>query len=324
MIRAWSGPGSSGYTASLGVRGVTSRLELEGIVPASLTIFNRSGQIDAAATAAHIDRLIDEGATGVVVGGTSGEFIVLDDAERIQVIEIAVASARGRVPVIAGTGYASTAQTIRLTQKAAAIGADGAIVILPYYLRPTEAEVMEHFAAIGRASPIPIMIYNNPANSAAPPLETPRIRELYEAGLAHAVKSTFPTVHQVHELRAEIDPGFRVFYGSFMAPLEGLAGGAHGWISGILNVAVPDAVTLWKAMLAGDLERAREAWRRILPIKLLYTRRQLGPAGDLAIYRAVLRLRGFDGGCSRLPVQDLTVDQVERLRTLLEPLGLVP
>jgi 4-hydroxy-tetrahydrodipicolinate synthase len=167
------------------------------------------------------------------------------------------------------------------------------------------------------------MIYNNPSNSAAPALDARRVRELYEAGLARAVKSTFPTVHEVHELRAETDEGFRVFYGSFMAPLEALAGGAHGWISGILNVATRDAVALREAVGASDLERARLAWRRIVPIKWLWTRQPLGPLSDLAIYRAILRLRGFEPGRSRAPVRDLDADQLARLERMLDEAGLL-
>ena len=303
---------------------MTGPVTWTGIFPAALTMFDASGRLDEAATGAHVDRLIADGAHGIVVGGTSGEFVTLDEAERRRVIEVGVAAARGRVPVIAGTGYASTRATIRLTAEAAETGAAGAIVILPYYLLPTEAEVVEHFRAVGRAASIPIMVYNNPANSGAPALSAPRLRELYEAGWAHAVKSTFPTVHQMHELRAEVDPAFRVFYGSFQAPLEGLAGGAHGWISGILNVATADAVALWDAMAASNLELARTIWRRILPFKLLYTRGQLGPASDLATYRAILRLRGHDGGYCRAPLLELSADQVARLQAILQPLGLVP
>jgi 4-hydroxy-tetrahydrodipicolinate synthase len=103
-----------------------------------------------------------------------------------------------------------------------------------------------------------------------------------------------------------------------------MAGGAHGWISGILNVATADAVALWNAIQASNLELARTIWRRILPLKLLYTRQQLGPASDLAIYRAILGLRGHDGGHCRAPLLDLTDDQVTRLRAILEPAGLAP
>jgi 4-hydroxy-tetrahydrodipicolinate synthase len=288
-----------------------------GIYPASLTMFTESGDLDDEAMGRQLDRLIAEGAHGVVVGGTSGEFIGLTDAERRHLIDVGVAAVNGRIPLIAGTGHFSTAETIRLTDYAAAAGADGAIVILPYYQGPTEAEVLAHFRAVGRAVDLPIMVYNNPANSGAPPLTAEALGSLYGDGLAAGVKSTFPTVHQVHEARAATDDGFRVFYGSFMAPLEGMAGGAHGWISGILNVVVPDAVALWNAMNASDLPAAREAWARILPIRRLYTDRPLGPIGDLALYRAILRLRGETAGFCRKPLQELNPDQVDRLRGML-------
>jgi 4-hydroxy-tetrahydrodipicolinate synthase len=177
---------------------------------------------------------------------------------------------------------------------------------------------------VGRGSPLPIMVYNNPSNSGAPPLEAWHIGELYRDGFAQAVKSTFPTVNQVHEVRDATDDGFRVFYGSFMAPLEGMAGGAHGWISGILNVATADAVALWNAMQLSDLAAARDAWARILPIKYLYTKQPLGPASDLAIYRAMLRLRGQPAGYCRAPLLDLRPEQVDRLRVLVESIDAVP
>ena len=294
-----------------------------GVVPAVMTAIDNDGRIDADAMSAHIGHLLVEGAEGVVVGGTSGEFILLDPQERLRIIDIAVNAVAGRVPVIAGTGFASTKQTVDLTRQAGDRGADGAIVVLPYFLRPHLQEVLGHLRHVGRESPIPIMIYNNPANSAAPPLEARHLRDLAAEGVATAVKSTFPTVHQVHEVRAITGEDFRVFYGSFMAPLEALAGGAHGWISGILNVATRDALVMSRAVLAGDLETARDAWQRILPIKLLYTEAPLGPLSDIAVYRSILALRGRPVGPSRLPTRDLDGDQVTRLRDMLAAAGLL-
>ncbi|GAA0992281.1 4-hydroxy-tetrahydrodipicolinate synthase [Acrocarpospora macrocephala] len=288
-----------------------------GIFPAALTMFDAHGRLDEDASAAHVDWLIGQGAHGVVVAGTSGEFISLSGRERRRLFEVTVKAAAGRVPVIAGTGAFSTTETVELTQGAAEAGASGAIVILPYYQRPHRDEVLAHFRAVGRAAEIPIMVYNNPANSGTEPLTAADLATLYVEGAAQAVKSTFPTVHQVHEARAATDEGFRVFYGSFMAPLEGMAGGAHGWVSGILNVATPDAVALWEAVQRGDLPAARAAWARILPIKYLYTRQPLGPVSDLAIYREMLAMRGLPGGHSRAPLLPLTSDQRETLARLL-------
>ena len=289
-----------------------------GIFPAALTMFDADGALDEEATAAHLERLLADGAHGVVVGGTSGEFISLTEAERRRLIEVGVEAVAGRVPVVAGTGWFSTAETVRLTRFAEQAGADGAIVILPYYQKPTVAEIVGHYAAIAAASDLPVLVYNNPANTAAPPLETRVLAELHAAGHAQGVKSTFPTVHQVHDLRATLPDDFRVFYGSFMAPLEGLAGGAHGWISGILNVAARDAVRLWDAVGDSDLDAARAAWARILPLKRLYTDGVLGQTGDLAIYRGILRIRGLEAGHCRAPLADLAPAQLRTLEAYLD------
>lgn len=290
----------------------------EGIFPAALTMFTRSGDLDEHATAEHVAQLVERGAAGVVVGGTSGEFIGLGESERFRLIELTVDAAGSNVPVIAGTGYYSTAATIRLTRYAEQIGASGCIVILPYYQRPHRAEIVEHFVSVSASSDLPIMIYNNPGNSAAGALDSSTVAELAAAGHAAAVKSTLPTVNEIHELRTLAPASFRVFYGSFAAPLEAFAGGAHGWISGILNVVLEDATALWGAVTGANLSAARAIWQeRILPIKRLYTESILGPASDLAIYRGILRLRGDHAGYCRAPLSDLSGEQLRALERYL-------
>jgi 4-hydroxy-tetrahydrodipicolinate synthase len=290
---------------------------LAGIYPATLTMFDARGRVDLGLTREHVDRLVSDGAHGIVATGTSGEFIALSDKERLQVIASVVRAVNGRVPVLASTGAYSTAHTIALTTAAADAGADAALVILPYYQRPSRAEIMWHFEEVAKATSIPLLVYNNPANSAAPALSADDLGALYREGLASGVKSTFPSVHQVHEALASTDDGFRVFYGSFMAPLEALAGGAHGWISGLLNVTVKPAVTLWTAVQDSDLAAARSAWSAILPIRDLYTKRVFGEFSDLALYRAILRAQGFDTGRCRPPMLDLPPDAIPRLQRFL-------
>lgn len=289
-----------------------------GVFPAALSMFSADGSLDDEATAIHLDELIASGADGIVIAGSSGEWISMNEEERRRIIKVGVAAVAGRVPLIAGTGYFSTAATIELTEYAASAGADGVIITLPYYQRPTEDEVFRHFQTVGSASPLPVMVYNNPATTSAPPLTPARIRELYSAGQIQAIKCTYPTAHYINEIVNELDDGFRVFYGGFVAPLEGIAGGAHGWISGIHNVALSEALRLWDAMQASDLVGARKAWGQIQPIKYLHSRQILGPSNDLAIYRAILRLRGRTAGFCRPPTLELSDEQVGRLRAYLE------
>jgi dihydrodipicolinate synthase/N-acetylneuraminate lyase len=288
-----------------------------GIFPASLTMFNADGSVDLAGTAAHVSYLVDGGAHGVVIGGTTGEFITMTDAERIAVIGAAVEAAAGRVPVIAGTGAASTAQTIALTKSAADRGAAGALVILPYYMKPFRAEVLGHYRAVAAAATIPVLLYNNPGNSGADALDATDIGMLYAEGVLQGVKNTFPTVHQIVETIDETGPDFRSFCGGFNAPLAAFAEGAHGWISGILNVVLPEALVLWDAVKKADLGGARSASTVIRKYRYLYSRQPLGPINDMALYRQILTLRGQHGGYCRPPLRELDPGRVPELERLL-------
>ncbi|WP_432970532.1 dihydrodipicolinate synthase family protein [Dactylosporangium sp. CA-233914] len=300
---------------------MTSVEHWSGVFPAALSMFNADGSLDEPATTAHVRSLVDDGAHGIVVGGTSGEFVTMTDVERIRVVELAVDAVGGRVPVIAGTGAPGTAQTIALTAASAGAGASGALVIMPFYLRPNREEVLGHFRAVGAASPIPVFLYNNPGNSGTDPVDARDIGRLYADGLLHGVKSTFPTVHQVVEAIDETGPDFRAFYGGFFAPLSGLAEGAHGWISGVLNVALREAIALWEAVQKGDLVAARAAAATIRQYRYLYSRFPSGEVNDLALYRQILAVRGRHGGHSRAPIRDLDPSVRPQLERLLAAIG---
>ncbi|WP_053202657.1 dihydrodipicolinate synthase family protein [Jiangella muralis] len=292
-------------------------ISLSGVFPASLTMFDEAGRLDLPATRSHLESLVGQGAHGLVVAGTSGEFVAMSPDEKVRLVATAVAAADGRVPVVAGTGTASTAESIELTRAAAAEGAAAALVILPYYMRPHREEVLAHVRAVGAASPVPVLLYNNPANSGTTELDAVDVGMLYREGVIHGVKSTFPTVHQVPEVIDETGPDFALFYGGFMAPLSGLAEGAHGWISGVLNVALPEALALYAAVRDADLESARRWAAAIRQYRYLYTRHPLGAAGDLALYRAMLEIRGEHGGHCRPPLLPLTPEQRTELARIM-------
>ncbi|MEA5457276.1 dihydrodipicolinate synthase family protein [Sinomonas sp. JGH33] len=286
-----------------------------GVYPAALTHFTPGGEVDYDMTAEHIDWLVGQGAHGLIVGGTSGEFVGMDLAEHRRLIDTAVSAVAGRVPVIVGSGRYSTAESVSLTEHAQQAGADGVLVVQPYFQRPNRLEVLTHYRAVGNVG-MPLMVYNIPANSAADPVSVSDLALLHAEGVAHAVKSTLPTVNQIHEIRMATDDSFRVFYGGISSPLEGLAGGAHAWVSGVLNVIVPEAVRLWDAMAASDLAAARAAWQPIARVAGLVSQFR-GEAGDLAVYRALLGIMGRPSGASRAPLLGLTPDQAKRLESAL-------
>jgi dihydrodipicolinate synthase/N-acetylneuraminate lyase len=296
---------------------------LRGIFPAMLTMFDAEGNLDESGTWDHADWLIRQGVHGLVAAGTSGEFIALDDEERRSVIEIAIDAARGRVPVVASTGYYSTRKTVATTQWAEAAGADAALVVLPYYQKPPKSGVMEHYRTVRRHSGIPVLAYNIPANSACAELTPWDLAQLSREGVVQGVKSTFPSTSQVSDLSLLCPADFRIFYGSFRCGLQAFAVGASGWISGFLNFVPAEAVKLYEAcVVQKDLDKAREIWRRMVPFVHLYVHPRHGQVNDLALWRAGLELRGRHGGHSRLPFLPLTEEQREDLAATMQQVGL--
>jgi dihydrodipicolinate synthase/N-acetylneuraminate lyase len=294
-----------------------------GIFPAALTMFDAENLLDEDATARHWEWLIEkQHVDGLVIAGTSGEFIAMDSEDRKRVFRLARDVVRGRIPLIYGSGHYSTKLTIDLSQDAEKCGADAVIVILPYYQRPSKAAVVEHFRRVRHAVDLPIMLYNNPGNSVCVDFSPVEIAELVLEDVFHMVKSTYGTVEPVHDLSYLLGDKIAIFYGSFLAGFEGLCAGAHGWISGLLNVAAGAALELYKAVVVdNDAQRGLRIWKRILPLVHLYTYQQIGPVSDLAIYRSILNLWGLEGGYSRDPFFPLNSAQVEKLRQILEHTG---
>ncbi len=294
-----------------------------GIFPAALTMFDRDNDLDEEATARHWDWLIThQKADGLIITGTSGEFIALTYEERVRVFKLARDVVRGRVPVIFGSGHYSTKLTIKLSEEAQKCGADALIVILPYYQKPSKPAVIEHFRRVRKATNLPIMLYNNPHNSACVDLNPREIAQLVEEDVLHMVKSTYGTVEPIHDLSLMVGNRMSIFYGSFLAAYEGLCAGAHGWISGILNVVTPAAKAMRHAIVVeNDARKGFQIWKRILPVVHLWTYQQIGPVSDLAIYRSILKFWGFCGGYSRDPFFPLDEEQERKLAELLKKSG---
>jgi 4-hydroxy-tetrahydrodipicolinate synthase len=294
-----------------------------GIFPAAMTMFDEDGNLDEPATGAHWRWLIEQGADGLVVCGTSGEFIALQPDEQRRLYALAVKVCGGRIPVVAGTGHYTTRFTIEQTLAAQALGVDAAIVILPYYQKPPKAAILDHYRHLRAAVPdLPIMLYNNPLYSGCAEITPAEIAMLLEEGVVQMVKSTFESVVPVHDLAYLVGDRMRVFYGSFASAYEALTAGAHGWISGVLNVAVREAKQLYQAVAVDkDITRGFAIWKRILPLVHLYTQRQLGDVNDLAIYRSILAQWGHARTYSRLPFAPLTPAQEQKLVERLEATG---
>jgi 4-hydroxy-tetrahydrodipicolinate synthase len=237
---------------------------LRGSITAMLTPF-RGGRVDLKAFDAFVERQIGEGTQGLVPCGTTGESPTLSDEEFSGVVGAAVKAARGRVPVIAGTGSNSTGHAIELTQLAQKLGADAALVVTPYYNRPTQEGLYLHYAAIAEATRLPVLIYNIPARSAVD-MSVDTMARLAKISNIVGVKDATANLARVSQQRAACGPDFIQISGEDGTALGFNAHGGVGCISVTSNIAPRLCADFQAACLKGDYGRARELHDRLMPL----------------------------------------------------------
>jgi len=288
----------------------------EGVLTALVTPL-RGGAVDERALQELVETQIAAGVDGLVPCGSTGEAATLSHDEHRRVIEVVVAATRGRVVVVAGTGSNSTREAIALTQHAKEAGADGALLISPYYNRPTAEGIVEHYAAVAREASLPLVAYNIPARTGSNILpET--IARLAEIEQVVGVKEACGDLHQIAQTRAATPEEFALLSGDDWATLPVLAIGGQGVISTISNLVPADMVELVRAFRAGDLARAQETHYRLLPLMdMLFCESNHIPI------KAALALRGMVQDEIRLPLTPLTPPNRERLQVALKEFGLL-
>lgn len=227
----------------------------KGVITALITPL-RDGSVDEAAFAALLERQIAAGVHGVVPMGTTGESATLTVEEHKRVVELCVQKAAGRVRVIAGAGSPSTDKAIDLVRFAKMVGADGALVVTPYYNRPSQAGLRAHFEAIADAVQLPVLLYNVPGRTGVDLSDDVTIALAKHPNVV-GIKDATGDMGRVSRMRAEIGEGFALISGDDPSFLGYLAHGGHGVISVSSNVAPEGMVALYDAVQAGDLESAR-------------------------------------------------------------------
>jgi 4-hydroxy-tetrahydrodipicolinate synthase len=209
---------------------------LSGYAPALPTPFGKDGNIDTTAFEEFCHRQIQEGATALVVCGTTGEAPTLSPAEHTTLIQIAVGVARGQVPVIAGAGSNSTSHAIELTKEAEVAGADGILSVVPYYNKPTQAGLYEHFHAIAQSTGLPIILYDVPSRTACG-LADETVARLAALPRIIGIKDATGDVTRPLRLRSLVGPNFRLLTGDDATALAFISQGGHGCISVTSNIA---------------------------------------------------------------------------------------
>lgn len=235
-----------------------------GAIVAIVTPF-KNGKVDEESLRKLIEEQIAAGTDGIVPCGTTGESTTLSHLEHDRVIEITVNAAKKRVPVIAGTGSNSTAEAIRLTRHAWEAGADGALMVCPYYNRPTQEGLYQHFLTIAQEVPIPIVIYNIPGRTGVNLLPETLAR-LAKVENIVGVKEASASLKQMSDTIQLCGPEFDVLSGDDIFTLALMALGGKGVISVISNVAPADMAGMVDAFAAGDQEKARALHYKMSPL----------------------------------------------------------
>src|SRR5215468_5897336 len=243
---------------------MTAKTRFRGSFTALITPF-RNGSLDEKAFRDLVDWQIAEGTNGLVPVGTTGESPTLSHDEHKRVVEWCVSQAKGRVPVVAGTGSNSTQEAIDLTRHAQEAGADAALVVTPYYNKPTQEGLYHHFKAINDAIGIPIIIYNIPARSMID-MSVDTMQRLYELKNIAGVKDATASMVRVSQQRATLGPEFNQLSGEDATALGFLAHGGHGCISVTSNVAPRLCAEFQNACLRGDYGAALKLQDKLMPL----------------------------------------------------------
>ena len=287
-----------------------------GTYTALVTPF-RNNEIDVAAIEQLIERQIAGGITGIVAIGTTGESPTLSYTEREQAIELMVGIANRRCQVLAGTGSNSTRDTIVATKAAEKLGVDGALVVAPYYNKPSQEGLFRHFQAIAQASSLPIVLYNIPGRCAVDITAETVERLAVSCATIVSIKEASGSVDRVSELCARLPASFTVLSGDDSLTLPFLAAGAAGVVSVASNLLPAELCAMVRAYENGDLNSARDLHNRLFPLfKGLFIEPNPVPV------KTALGWEGVISAECRLPLCEMTEPNQVRLRAILAGLKL--
>lgn len=290
---------------------------IHGIIPAMVTPFTVSGELNERALRRLTNHLIDGGVHGLFVTGSQGEFWALTAAEKRRAWEVVLDEAAGRVPVYAGTGAVTTAEAVSLTQAAEAVGVDAVSVITPCFITPSQDELYAHYRAIAAAVRLPVLLYTNPARTGVG-ISPGLVARLAEIENIAGIKDSSGDLEATAEIIRAVPPGFSVLMGRDTLIYGALLYGAKGSIAASANVAPALGVRIYERFTAGDLEGARAAQAALAPLRMAFSWGTFP-----VVIKEALDLMGLDCGPARPPVGPLTPEQRARLREVLLEMKLI-
>ena len=289
----------------------------QGSFVAMVTPF-RNGKVDEAKLKELVEFHITHGTDGLIPCGTTGESPTLNHDEHRRVVETVIEAARGRIRVISGTGSNSTAEAIDMTKHAERAGASGALVVNPYYNKPTQEGLYRHFRAVAESVAIPVVLYNIQSRTAINVETDTMARLARDVKNIVGVKEASGSLDQMSQVIAACGPDFSVLSGDDNITLPLLAIGGSGVVSVIANIVPRETADLVHAALEGDWKRARDLHYRLFPL----ARAAFLETNPIPIKEA-MAMAGMLEPEFRLPMCRMSDGNREKLRTILKPYGLI-
>jgi 4-hydroxy-tetrahydrodipicolinate synthase len=283
-----------------------------GVYVVNVTPFTADGKVDYPGLDRNIRWLVAQGVHGLIPLGSTGEFASLDDGDKARVLETVVAAAGGKVPVVAGISAETTGKAVANARGAARAGASGLLLLPPWYYTPDQDEIVEHYRRVAEATPLPMMVYNNPFTSKVD-IQAATVERLAAIQGIEAVKESTGDIRRLTEIRTRTDDRMTLFCGWEDMAYESFLAGCTGWVCVIGNIWPRAAVELFDLVVEKrDLAAGWKLYKRMLPML-----RFLEYAGKTQkALKHVLDAKGLAGGaCSspKLPLDEATRAQVDRL-----------
>ena len=295
-----------------------AKLILQGALTAIVTPFTKSGAVDFPAFRKLLRRQLDAGINGIVVCGSTGEAVTLNDKEYAEVIRFAVKEIAGRVPVIAGAGSNNTARAIELSKIAQAQGVVGLLHVSPFYNKPTPNGLVAHYKAITKAVNLPVILYNVPSRTGSNVLPATVIRIAKEVPGVVAIKEAAGKIDQFRDIIKDAPKGFVVLSGDDAITLEAMRLGARGCISVVANEVPKEFTELCQSALAGNWKKAQELHLRLLPLMDI----NFIESNPIPV-KTALSMMGLIQESFRLPLVPMESQNKPKLKKCLQTLGLI-
>ncbi|WP_044746889.1 4-hydroxy-tetrahydrodipicolinate synthase [Bacillus alveayuensis] len=282
------------------------------ISTAMVTPFDNNGNIDFDKTTKLVEYLINHGTESLVVAGTTGESPTLTSEEKIALFKHVVHVVNKRIPVIAGTGSNNTKASIELTKKAEETGVDAVMLVTPYYNKPNQDGLYQHFQAIAESTSLPVMLYNVPGRTAAT-LAPETVIKLSNIENIVAVKEASGNIEAMTKIIAETPEDFALYSGDDSLSIPVMSIGGKGVVSVASHIIGDEMQEMLSAFHSGDVQKAAKLHQQLLPIM-----KQLFAAPSPVPVKTALQIKGLDVGSVRLPLVPLTQEEREDLTKVLK------